>query len=34
MIDDFAPSGTPPMIGKMLTPAEWLDYIASYQFGQ
>ena len=33
MIDDFAPSGTPPMIGKMLTPAEWLDYIASYQFG-
>jgi hypothetical protein len=33
MIDDFGPSGTPPMIGKMLTPMEWLGYIASYQFG-
>ncbi len=29
MIDDFGPSGTPPMIGKMLTPMEWLGYIAS-----
>lgn len=31
-IDDI-PTGSPPMIGKMLTDAEWLDYLANYDFG-
>lgn len=33
MIDDFGPSGTPPMVGERLNVNEWLTYLASYQFG-
>ncbi|MCU0494884.1 MAG: peptidoglycan recognition protein family protein [Chloroflexaceae bacterium] len=30
---DFPATGMPPMIGKMLTTNEWLDYVRSYQWG-
>jgi hypothetical protein len=30
---NYPASGMPPMIGKMLSIAEWLDYVASYDFG-
>ncbi len=33
MSQDFATAGSPPMIGKALTIAQWNEYIANYQFG-
>lgn len=33
MPQDFPTTGAPPMIGKVLTANEWLDYVANYNFG-
>jgi hypothetical protein len=33
VLSDFPTSGYPPMIGRVLNTAEWLDYVAGYDFG-
>jgi N-acetyl-anhydromuramyl-L-alanine amidase AmpD len=32
--NDFPTTGTPPMIGKVLSIPDWLNYIANYDFGK
>lgn len=34
MAADFPTSGSPPMIGKVLSIAEWQNYVANYDFGR
>ncbi len=33
MAQDFPTTGSPPMIGRKLSTAEWLDYVEGYDFG-